>query len=153
GTWSTAGSWAPAGVPDPNDDVVLPGSSGGYVLTLDVSTNALDSLTIGNGASLGPINLVVGSNTLNVNGVGGGATNTITMNEPGGGFIVLGGGTINATSLGLVGATQIVSGAGTLAIGTVTGSGGLVASGGVLAVNGTVDAGINLSIDTAPGST
>src|SRR5882724_6125540 len=101
GTWSTAGSWSPTGVPADTDDVVLPGTAGGYTLTLDVVSAALDSLQIGDGAGAGAITFAIGAATLNVTGGGGGATDTITMNEPGGAVISIGGGSINAAVLAL----------------------------------------------------
>lgn len=149
GTWSTAGSWTPTGVPADTDAVVLPGTVGGYTLTLDVNSNLLDSLQIGDGAAAGVINFLVGANTLNVTG----GANSITVNEPGGANVILGGGSINAGTLGLAAGNQQVAGVGTLTITSISGVGTLNASGGVLDVVGTINAGVNLTIDTTAGST
>jgi hypothetical protein len=150
GNWSDGTKWGLLpGAPADNDTVVLPGTVGGYVLTLDVNSNLLDSLQIGDGASAGVINFLIGANTLNVTG----GANSIISNEPGGANIVLGGGSINAGTLGLAAANQNVSGVGTLTIGSISGLGTLGAVGGVLDVVGTINGGVNLTIDTSAGST
>jgi len=130
GTWSTAANWNPAGVPADGDDVALPDSGSPYTLTLDVDTVLLDSLAIGDPrAGVGLITLDLGAFTLNVNGTGGGATDTISLQQLGGTLITLEGGTINATTLQLTDANQIVGGFGLLNItGNVAGGGRLTAT-------------------------
>src|ERR1041385_6547878 len=77
GNWSDAANWSSAAVPATGDDVTLGDGAGPYTVTLDVSSENLDSLTLG--STTGGVTLAVGSNTLTVLGTGGGATDTITL--------------------------------------------------------------------------
>lgn len=157
GNWSTTANWSggtgTGGIPGPNDDVVLGPSATGYTLTLDIAaTPALDSLTIGAGGGPGAIILAVGANTLNVTGSGAGATDTITLGETGGATISLAGGTVNTGVLAMTSANGAVSGFGALTAINIAGAGRLLASGGTLAVSGTINAGVGLAIDGSTAS-
>ena len=132
---------------------MLGGNSGGnYTVTLDVNSAALDSLTINfsNGTSVAT--LAIGSKTLNVNGSGSGATDTVSVT--GINAITIAGGTINAGTVSLAASGTSLSGFGTLNIsGHYTGTGTLQASGGTLDVFGTVDSGLVLAMNAAVAST
>ncbi len=73
GNWNTAGTWSPTGVPAANDTVII--SSG--TVTIDVNTNAIDSLNINSGAVL-QFGSTSGSFTLDVDGniINSGTINT-----------------------------------------------------------------------------
>lgn len=147
GDWSVAANWLDGAAPVAGDDAVLGGSAGGnpYTVTLDVSTPALNSLTI-NAAS--GATLAVGANTLNVNGTGSGATDTI--NVAANNSVTMAGGALDAGNVSLAGS---LTGFGTLNVaGGVAGSGTIQASGGTLDVTGTIASGVTLQVGTASGS-
>src|SRR6266481_1841283 len=100
GTGNVPANWTGGVLPAADDDVTLGGFTASYTVTLDITTPALDSLNVGNG-NTGSVTLSLGVNTLNVTGVGGGFTDTITLNETGGATISLASGTINASILNL----------------------------------------------------
>ncbi|MEK9283021.1 Ig-like domain-containing protein [Bradyrhizobium sp. ISRA442] len=143
GNWSSSGNWSPSGVPAAGDDVTIGGNSGGsYTVTLDVSSAALNSLTMNfnNTATL----LIGSGKTLNV-------TNTVSLNSTN--IISMSGGTVNAGTLALIAPSANVTGFGTLSIsGHYTGTGKLTANGGTLDVFGTVDSGVVLTIGTSSNS-
>lgn len=66
GNWGTAGTWSPSGVPAAADDVVI---ANGHVVTLNVNSNNLRTVTINAGGKLQGDNT---NKTLNVTGNTGG---------------------------------------------------------------------------------
>jgi len=144
GNWGTKGNWSLNTVPAAGDDLTLAaaGSNGPYTLTVNTaSTNAVDSLSIGSGATV-----AVTTNTLNVNGTGAGATDTITVSS--GGSLTVAGGTVNATTISDSGT---VTGSGTINA-ALSGSGTVTALGGTLDLTGTIT-GPTLTISSASAST
>ena len=163
GNWNTAGSWSPIGVPVAGDDVTIGGTSGSsYTVTLNVNTPALDSLTMNFSNGANTATLAIGTNTLNVNGTGVGATDTLATSANNN-ITISGGGILNAGTLSLGGTlTGTGAGAGTSA-GTInsvatngtsiiSGSGKIMASGGTLDVFGTIQSGVVLSMNVNAGS-
>src|SRR5713101_5017759 len=136
GTWNVPANWTGGVLPVADDDVTLGGFTASYTVTLDITTPALDSLNVGTGDT-GSVTLSIGANTLEVTGAGGGATDTITLNEVGGATIALANGTIDAATLNLNTANALVVGFGTLTFsGFVVGSGNIVADSGLLDITG-----------------
>ena len=155
GLWNTASNWSPSGVPAAGDDVTIAGNTA-YTLTLNVTTAALNSVTIGSTNASGAT-LAVGANTLNVNGTGSGATDTLSLTGSNK-VTIAAGGVINATTISLGASTTSLIGVGTLnssgtnSTNNITGTGTLQASGGTLDVFGTIASGVVLSINTTAGS-
>src|SRR5579875_3866144 len=107
GNWSTASNWTPA-PPGPGDSVVIGSTRDiGPLIVTDDTSAAVQALTLA-GALLGPTELVVS------------AANTLTIN----GALA-------------VGAYSTIDGTGILTVnGTVSGSGTIVADGGLLDITG-----------------
>jgi Hint domain len=139
GNWNDAGNWSPSGVPAAGDTVFLSGGvdSTAYVVTLNTSTNDLDSITI---ASFGgPVTLnITASGALNV-------SNTVSV---GNASITMEGGQISAYSMDLGQPDSTVTGYGVLNISdNYTGTGTIEAADGkTLTVDGEVGNGIQLKI-------
>ncbi|MGC2413873.1 MAG: Hint domain-containing protein, partial [Stellaceae bacterium] len=162
GNWSSGANWTnpgnPGNPPGATDDVVLGDTlTTPYTVTLDVSSAALDSLTLG--STTGGVTLAVGSNTLDVLGTGAGFTDAITLQGTNGSEITIAGGTIAATSLAIAAGSTLDGFGGVNA--AVSGSGTVIASGGALelaqglSTGGTFDitSGSLLQLDGSPGST
>jgi hypothetical protein len=137
GKWNDPGNWSPFGVPTSNDDVILGGgiTAGSYTVTLDVDSQALDSVTI-NSAGIGPATLAVGAHTLGVTGNGLGAVDTVVVTGAGNG-ITIAGGAISASGGIFVGSNTSLVGFGTLA-GPISGSGTFEALGGNLDIKSNI---------------
>ncbi|MEO7045113.1 MAG: hypothetical protein ABI091_07365, partial [Ferruginibacter sp.] len=83
GSWNTAATWSPAGVPAAGDDVVINGT-----VTLDINTSCA-SLTINNGKVFigGVFTLNISGNFINNGGTFTGSTSTINFNGTGNSLI------------------------------------------------------------------
>jgi hypothetical protein len=153
GSWNTATNWSLGGLPGTpgtGDAVVFPaqGTNGAYGITLDLTTSPdLGSVTLNNGATL-----TVGHNTLSVIGNNGnGPTDLLSIGT--GATVTVAGGHINAGGVtvdgGLSGAgTIIVNTAGTTTH-TINGSGAIIATGGLLELNGQLTGSTTLTITSA----
>jgi fibronectin-binding autotransporter adhesin len=146
GSWSTSNAWNPSGPPAADGDVVLGGVAlGGYTVTLDTSTNNLDSLKI-SAFTGSPTILALGSNQLYVDG---GGTDTITVSNNN--EITVAGGGITAGYLTLSGSGTNVSGNGFIDAfiqGGMSASGTVTASGGGTLVLEDGASGVTLAIDS-----
>jgi Hint domain len=139
GDWNDASNWSPSGVPGDGDKVVLGGgiNSSAYVVTLDTSTNDLDSITIGGSGGFVTLDITE-SGALNV-------SNTVSV---GNASITMEGGQISAYSMDLAQPDSLLSGYGVLNVSdNYTGTGTIEAADGkTLTVDGDVGNGIQLKI-------
>src|SRR5436190_24155080 len=107
GQWSDKSNWLAGSLPVADDDVQIDGGGSGIIVTFDIAVGpGLDSLTVGNGGT-GAITLALGGKTLNVNGIGGGATDMVTLDEQSACSVTLAGGTINAGCSTFTRATEL----------------------------------------------
>ncbi|MBV9862594.1 MAG: hypothetical protein JO267_10650, partial [Alphaproteobacteria bacterium] len=174
GNWSTGANWSQGHPPNTGEDVVLGNSSTAYTVTLDVNSNALPSLEIGQGSdSNAPVTFDVGAQTLDVNRSISGGTRTITLeaNNTGPNILNIEGGTITAASLVLQGANQLTPqngyyvaelfGYGTLSVASITGMstgitgptyGYVGAQGGTLTITGNIAQNSGIFFSMGPNS-
>ena len=110
-------------------------TAGSYTVTLDVNSQALDSVTI-NSAGIGPATLAVGAHTLGVTGNGLGAADTVVVTGAGN-EITIAGGAIAASGGIFLGSNPSLVGFGTLT-GPILGSGTFEALGGNLDIKSNI---------------
>jgi hypothetical protein len=140
GEWNEAGNWSPSELPGAGDTVYIGDGfdSNPYVVTLDTSTNDLDSIFIGGSGAFVTLN-ITGSGVLNV-------SNTVSV---GNASITMEGGQISAYSMDLGQPDSLLTGYGVLNItDNYTGKGTIEAADGTLTVDGNVGNGIQLKIAT-----
>jgi hypothetical protein len=134
GNWSAGANWnGGTGV-----GVTIASNGTAFTVTLDVTPNALDSLTLGTAGQNG-LTFAVGANTLNVNSAG---TKTVTLTDAT--LTMATSSVINATTVALAAAssdTAVISGAGKIAAAvsaTGAGTNTITATGGTLEVTGAI---------------